>query len=134
MSGDCTESVVLLHLLADKYRALGQAHVAAGLIRRAVLHIADPVSGAHTDAILRARMALAEILAESGAVEDAITQYRAVTAAKAPAGVQMSLSLKDAVKATRHAAAAAAAMLLTRLGREAEAQHVLTVYGGGARA
>ena len=37
LAGDCTETVVLLHTLADRYRALGQAGVAAGLLRRAVV-------------------------------------------------------------------------------------------------
>ncbi len=120
---------MLLHTLADRYRGLGQAHVAAGLLRRAVLHLAHPVSGAHLDAILRARMALAEVLAEGGAMEDALNQYRAVLGAKGIHGAVLALPLKDAIRGTRHAAASAMAVLLGKLGRDMEAAQVLTVYG-----
>ncbi len=136
LSGDCTETVVLLHTLADKYRNLGQAHVAAGLLRRAVLHLADPVSGAHLDATLHARMALAEVLAEGGAIEDALNQYRAIISSKGIPGLLMSVALKDSIRGTKLAAAAAAATLLTKLGREAEAEHVMVIYGakqGGSK-
>jgi hypothetical protein len=131
LSGDCTETVVLLHTLADRYRGLGQGHVAAGLLRRAVLHMADPISGAHLDAILHARMALAEVLAEGGALEDALNQYRAIMTAKGVPGLHLSISLKDSVRGSKLAAAAAAATLLAKLGREMEAEQVLTVYGAG---
>lgn len=133
LSGDCTETVVLLHTVADKYRALGQSHVAAGLLRRAVLHMADPVSGSHLDAVLRARMALAEVLVEGGALEDALNQYRAVMQAKGVSGVvNLALGLKDSIRSTRLAAAAAAATLLAKLGRDLEAEQVMTIYGAGS--
>jgi hypothetical protein len=132
LSGDCTETVVLLHTLADKYRALGQAHVAAGLLRRAVLHMADPSSGAHLDAALHARMALAEVLAEGGALEDALNQYRAIMTARGLPGVALPLPMKDSIRATKLAAAAAAASLLGKLGRDVEAEQVLTIYGASA--
>ena len=131
LSGDCTETAILLHTLADRYRNLGQAHVAAGLLRRAVLRMNDPVSGAHLDAVLHARLALAEVLAEGGALEDALNQYRAVMTTKGVPGIHMSINMKDSLRATRMAATAAAATLLTKLGRQSEADNVLTIYGPG---
>ncbi len=132
LSGDCTETTVLLHTLADKYRGLGQAHVAAGLLRRAVLRMADPVSGAHLDAALHARLALAEVLAEGGALEDSLNQYRAVMTSKGIPGLAMSITMKDSIRATRLAASASAATLLTKLGREKEAEQVMTIYGSSS--
>lgn len=133
LSGDCTETAILLHTLADRYRNLGQAHVAAGLLRRAVLRMHDPVSGAHLDAVLHARLALAEVLAEGGALEDALNQYRAVMMTKGVPGIHMSITMKDSLRATRIAATAAAATLLTKLGRQSEADNVMTIYGASGK-
>lgn len=126
--------MVLLHTLADKYRALSQLHVSAGLLRRAVVHAAAPVGASHLDAILHARLALAEVLAEAGALEDALHQYRAVLQSKGIHGEVVTLTLKDSIKRARSAAAAAAATLLVRQGRQAEADQMVSVYGPGGSA
>ena len=91
----------------------------------------EPVSGAHQDAMLHARMALAEVLADSGAIEDSLNQYRAVMGVKGLSGIVLPVALKDSVRATRHAAAAAAAQLLARLGRDVEARELLVIHGAG---
>ena len=81
--------------------------------------------------MLHARMALAEVLADSGAIEDSLKQYRAVMSVKGLSGIVLPVALKDSVRATRHAAAAAAAQLLTRLGRDSEARELLVIHGAG---
>jgi hypothetical protein len=81
--------------------------------------------------MLHARMALAEVLADSGAIEDSLKQYRAIMSVKGLSGIVLPVALKDSVRATRHAAAAAAAQLLTRLGRDVEARELLVIHGAG---
>jgi tetratricopeptide (TPR) repeat protein len=133
LSGNNTEAVVLLHTLADRYRSLGQTHVAAGLLRRAIAFLDEPVSGAHQDAGLHAQMALAQILTEGGAFEDALSQYRSVMNTKLLSGVVLPQHLKDSIRDSRHGAASAAAALLTRLGRPLEAKEVMIFYGKKAQ-
>lgn len=131
MCGDCTESTVLLHSLADRYTALGDVHVAAGLLRRAVVRQGSPVSGSALDAALRARIALGECLAAGGSLGEAAAQYSSVaTAAATLPGEVQPQGVKDSIRHSKVTAAGAAAALLTQLGRHGEADKMRLLYGG----
>ena len=47
---------MLLHSLGEKFRAAGDTVMALGILRRAVLHAAYPISASHLDSILRAQV------------------------------------------------------------------------------
>ncbi len=66
LSGDCTDNTVLLHSLAEVYAGAGEPAMAAGLLRRAGAHAGRPISASHADAMLRARLALGELVAAGG--------------------------------------------------------------------
>ncbi len=76
-----------------------------------------------------ARLALAEVLVDAGALEDSLKQYRAVLTSGGVHGEIVSAALRDSIKRAKGAAASAAASLLVRQGREAEAEQLTTVYG-----
>lgn len=110
---------------------MGQAGMATGLLRRAVVRQGNPISGAALDAALRARIALAECLSSSGALEDAAVQYTSVAASPATLpGELFPVPLKDSIRLSKTTAAAAAAALLTKLGKPAEAEKLRMMYGG----
>ena len=72
---------MLLHSLSERYRALGDPAMAAGLLRRATVHIAQPISCSHLDSSLRALLALGEVLEASGATpEEGVALYSAAAA------------------------------------------------------
>jgi tetratricopeptide (TPR) repeat protein len=123
LSGDCTETVVLLQTLAERYAAAGEPAIAGGLLRRAVLHCAAPLSASHLDALLRARAALAELVVAGGApLEESVRHLLAVAAG--PGGLPgevVSAHLAESIRGTRAAAATAAARGLRKLGRADEA-------------
>ena len=74
---------------------------------------------------LQARVALGDVLAEMGApTEQALAQYRAVLGVDASGG-DLSAAVRDSLRASRRAAATAAAALLQAEGRVAEAQELL---------
>ena len=86
LTGNCTEAVVLLHSLSERYRSLGDHVMAAGLLRRATIHYAAPISSSHLDAMLRAFLALGELLEGSGAtLEECQALYMAVSASQGAA-------------------------------------------------
>ena len=136
--------------LAEKYRDLGQPTVAIGLLRRAVVFMAEPSSHAQLDAAAQvrhgerspraarhprhacphlrpqARVALGDILAEMGApTEQALAQYRAVLQHVDAAAPELSAAVRESLRASRRAAATAAAALLQAEGRVAESQELL---------
>jgi hypothetical protein len=134
LCGDNTEATVLLHSLADRYRALGQGQVAVGLLRRAVVRQASPISGAALDAALRARIGLGECLAGAGSLEESVAQYVSVACAHATMpGEILPLSLKDSLRQSKVTAAAAAATLYGKLGKPGEADRMRVLYGGSGR-
>jgi hypothetical protein len=126
LTGDCTETVVLLQTLAERYTSMGEPAIAGGLLRRAVLHCASPLSASHLDALLRARSALAALVVSGGApLEESVRHLLAVVAGPGGlAGELVSAPLAESIRATRIAAANAAAKGLRKLGRDDEAAAV----------
>jgi hypothetical protein len=128
MSGSTTEAAVLLQTLAEKYRDFGQPTVAIGLLRRAVVFMTDPTSRAQLDAAAQARVTLGDVLAEMGApTEQALAQYRVVLQVDVEA--DMPSAVRESLKASRRAAAAASAGLLQAEGRTAESTDLLSSAG-----
>jgi hypothetical protein len=124
MSGSTTEAAVLLQTLAEKYRDLGQPAVAIGLLRRAVIYMSEPTSRAQLDAAAQARVALGDVLAEMGApTEQALAQYRVVV--QLTLADDMPAPVLESLKASKRAAATAAAALLQAEGRAAESMELL---------
>ena len=71
-------------------------------------------------------MALGDILAEMGApTEQALAQYRAVLQHVDAAAPELSAAVRESLRASRRAAATAAAALLQAEGRVAESQELL---------
>jgi hypothetical protein len=111
LSGDCTDATVLLHSLAEVYASTGEPAMAAGLLRRAAIHWARPVSATHADAVLRARLALAELVAASKAPpEEAAALRRAVAEDAEAAAAQarrlgVAAAVVDSLAGTARAAA-----------------------------
>ena len=71
--------MVLLHSLSQRYVSLGDPLMAAGLLRRATVHAAAPISCSHLDSMLRAYLALGELLEGSGAaLEECAALYQRV--------------------------------------------------------
>ena len=126
LTGDCTETVVLLQTLAERYTSMGEPAIAGGLLRRAVLHCSSPLSASHLDALLRARSALAELVVSGGApLEESVRHLLAVVAGPGGlAGELVSAPLAESIRSTRVAASNAAARGLRKLGRDDEAAAV----------
>ena len=110
--------------------------MAGGLLRRAVLHASRPLSAAHLDAILRARVALAELGAgadsgSGGSEGCALLEHSAAMLAavalegRGLAGEVVSTALAHSMRETKRSAAESAAHMLRRLGRSQEAQALL---------
>ena len=102
---------MLLHSLAEVYASTGEPAMAAGLLRRAAIHWARPISASHADAMLRARLALAELVAASKAPpEEAAALRRGVAEdAEAAAAAARRAGLNRGVVDSLAATAAAAA-------------------------
>lgn len=85
LAGDCTETTVLLHLLADTYKALGQIPTTIALLRRASLRAASTISASHMDAVLQVKFGLGQALEEVGRLEEAekelLANHKATVAA-----------------------------------------------------
>jgi hypothetical protein len=88
--------------------------MAAGLLRRAAIHWSRPISAAHADAMLRARLALAELVVASKAPpEEAAGLRRAIAEDAEAAAAQarklgLNAAVVDSMAATARSAAAGA--------------------------
>lgn len=127
--GDCTDNVVLLQSLAEKFRNTGQSEIAIGLLKRATQQVDCPISGAHAEAALVAKAYLAEVLVGYGLFDEALEHYKfiaSVSSVPIP-GVTLPPGIKDGIRAVKVGAATAGAELLSKLGRYSEAEALLAV-------
>lgn len=119
LTGNCTEAVVLLHSLSERYRSLGDHVMAAGLLRRATVHCAAPISSSHLDAMLRAFLALGELLEGSGAtLEECQALYTAVSASQGAAHLGGAVaSVREGIAQSQRAARERVQAIAAKLGR-----------------
>ena len=79
--------------------------MAAGLLRRAAVHASQPISLAHFDCILRAQLALAEVVEGSGAtLEECHALYASIAARDCLHLGGSSEAVKRGIAASQHAA------------------------------
>ena len=109
LSGDCTDATVLLHALAEVYAGMGEPAMAGGLLRRAAVHWARPISASHADAMLRARLALAELVAAGNAPPEEAAALRRAVAEDAEAAAAAVGKMGGVPSLARSLAATAAA-------------------------
>ena len=109
---------MLLHSLSERYRSLGDPVMAAGLLRRATVHSAAPISQAHLDCQLRAFLALGELMEGSGATpEECHALYTAVAARAARHLGGAAASVMGGIAQSQESARGKAQRMAAMLGR-----------------